>query len=38
MLFRSVLYELVEGVMRDLDTQLDANIRRYLVGYIREIR
>jgi len=33
-----VHYELVEGVMRDLDQQLDANIRRFLVAYIREIR
>jgi hypothetical protein len=33
-----VHYELVEGVMRDLDQQLDANVRRFLAGYIREIR
>jgi hypothetical protein len=31
-------YELVEGVMRDLDQQLDSNMRRFLVAYIREIR
>jgi hypothetical protein len=33
-----VLYELVEGLMRDLDVQLDANIRRYLVQYVRDVR
>jgi hypothetical protein len=33
-----VHFELVEGALRDLDQQLDANIRRFLVGYIREIR
>lgn len=33
-----VHYELVEGAMRDLDQQLDANIRRFLVGYIKDIR
>jgi hypothetical protein len=33
-----VHYELVEAVMRDLDQQLDANMRTYLSGYIREIR
>ncbi|MBM3531955.1 MAG: hypothetical protein FJX60_02825 [Alphaproteobacteria bacterium] len=33
-----VHYELIEGVMRDLDQQLDTNVRRFLVAYIREIR
>ncbi|MSP47693.1 MAG: hypothetical protein EXQ95_00030 [Alphaproteobacteria bacterium] len=33
-----VHFELVEGVMRDLDLQLDANLRRFLVAYIRDIR
>ena len=33
-----VLYELIEGLVRDLDVQLDANIRTYLGRFIREVR
>ncbi len=33
-----VLFELVEGLMRDLDTQLDANVQRFLAPYIRGSR
>ena len=33
-----VLYELVEGVMRDLDIQLDANVQRFLAPYIKGTR
>lgn len=33
-----VLYELVEGLMRDLDVQLDANVQRFLAAYIKGTR
>lgn len=33
-----VLYELVEGVMRDLDVQLDANVQRFLAPYVKGTR
>ncbi len=33
-----VLYELVEGMMRDVDLQLDVNIQRFLAAFIRGSR
>lgn len=33
-----VLYELVEGLMRDVDLQLDVNIQRFLAAFIRGTR
>ena len=33
-----VLYELVEGMMRDVDLQLDVNIQRFLAAFIRGAR
>jgi len=33
-----VLYELVEGLMRDLDVQLDTNVQRFLAPYIKGSR
>lgn len=33
-----VLYELVEGLMRDVDLQLDVNIQRFLGAFIRGTR
>ena len=33
-----VLYELVEGMMRDVDLQLDVNLQRFLAAFIRGSR
>jgi hypothetical protein len=33
-----MLFELVEGLMKDADAELDRNMRRFLVNYIRDVK